>query len=81
MNLPIAFPVLKTRRLILRRLVPVDRKAIFILRNDEQVSMFIKRNIMTNETEAAADNDNNEVYSLQHLPENYGKDDSEIINK
>jgi [ribosomal protein S5]-alanine N-acetyltransferase len=49
-----AFPVIKTKHLILRRLVPEDRKAVFILRNDEQVSMFIKRNIMTSETETAA---------------------------
>jgi ribosomal-protein-alanine N-acetyltransferase len=54
MCLPIAFPVIKTSRLILRRLVPEDRKALFILRNDEQVSMFIRRSIMTSETEAAA---------------------------
>jgi [ribosomal protein S5]-alanine N-acetyltransferase len=53
MNLPIAFPVIKIKHLILRRLVPEDRKAVFILRNDEQVSMFINRNIMTSETEAA----------------------------
>src|ERR1700676_2549606 len=54
MNLLIAFPVLKTRHLILRRLVPEDRKAVFILRSDEHVSRFIQRNMMTSETEAAA---------------------------
>jgi [ribosomal protein S5]-alanine N-acetyltransferase len=54
MSLSIAFPVIKSKHLILRRLVPEDRKAVFILRNDEQVSMFINRTIMTSETEAAA---------------------------
>jgi [ribosomal protein S5]-alanine N-acetyltransferase len=39
---------------MLRRLVAEDRKALFILRNDEQVSRFIQRNRMTSETEAAA---------------------------
>jgi [ribosomal protein S5]-alanine N-acetyltransferase len=52
MSLP--FPVISTTRLMLRRLVPEDRKAVFILRNDEQVSRFIQRNRMTSETEAAA---------------------------
>ena len=52
MSLP--FPVIHTSRLTLRRLVPEDRKAVFILRNDEQVSRFIQRNRMTSETEAAA---------------------------
>ena len=52
MGLP--FPVIHTSRLILRRLVSEDRKALFILRNDEQVSRFIQRNRMTSETEAAA---------------------------
>jgi ribosomal-protein-alanine N-acetyltransferase len=54
MTLPIAFPEIKTRRLMLRRLVPEDRKALFILRSDEQVSRFIQRMRMTSETEAAA---------------------------
>ena len=54
MNLPISFPEIKTRNLTLRRLVPEDRRAVFILRNDEQVNRFIRRNIMTSETEAAA---------------------------
>jgi [ribosomal protein S5]-alanine N-acetyltransferase len=54
MNSPVTFPVLKTSRLILRRLVAEDRKALFILRNDEQVNRFIMRNRMTSETEAAA---------------------------
>lgn len=54
MSIPVAFPVMKTRRLILRRLVPEDRKALFILRNDELVSRFIQRNRMNNETESAA---------------------------
>jgi ribosomal-protein-alanine N-acetyltransferase len=53
MNLPTAFPEIKTRNLILRRLVPQDRKAIFMLRNDKQVNRFIRRNIMTSETEAS----------------------------
>jgi [ribosomal protein S5]-alanine N-acetyltransferase len=48
------FPVIKTRRLILRRLVPEDRKTIFLLRSDKQVSMFIDRPITGSETEAAA---------------------------
>lgn len=54
MSLPIAFPGIKTKHLILRRLLPEDRKAVFILRNDEQVNRFIRRNIMSSETEAAA---------------------------
>jgi ribosomal-protein-alanine N-acetyltransferase len=54
MNLPIAFPEIKTRNLILRRLVPQDRKAVFILRNDKELNRFIRRNTMTIETEASA---------------------------
>jgi len=54
MNSPAAFPVIKTSRLILRRLVAEDQKALFILRSDEQVSRFIQRMRMTSETEAAA---------------------------
>jgi ribosomal-protein-alanine N-acetyltransferase len=53
MSVAISFPVLKTKHLILRRLIPEDRKAIFMLRNDEQVNRFIRRNSMTSETEAA----------------------------
>jgi RimJ/RimL family protein N-acetyltransferase len=52
MSLP--FPVIHTKHLMLRRLIPEDRKAVFILRNDEQVSRFIRRNRMTSETEATA---------------------------
>jgi ribosomal-protein-alanine N-acetyltransferase len=54
MNLSVAFPEIKTKNLILRRLVPQDRKAIFMLRNDQQVNRFLRRNIMTSETEASA---------------------------
>jgi [ribosomal protein S5]-alanine N-acetyltransferase len=54
MSSPVPFPVLKTGRLMLRRLVAEDRKALFILRNDEQVSRFIQRNRMNSETEVAA---------------------------
>jgi [ribosomal protein S5]-alanine N-acetyltransferase len=54
MSLPAAFPVINTRRLMLRRLVPEDRKAVFMLRSDEEVCRFIRRNRMTSETEAAA---------------------------
>ena len=39
---------------MLRRLVPEDRKALFILRNDEQVNRYIQRNRMSSETEATA---------------------------
>lgn len=39
---------------MLRRLVPEDRKALFILRNDEQVNRYINRTRTTSETEAMA---------------------------
>jgi [ribosomal protein S5]-alanine N-acetyltransferase len=52
MSLRSAFPEIKTRNLILRRLVPQDQKVIFMLRNDKQVNKFIRRNIMNSETEA-----------------------------
>jgi ribosomal-protein-alanine N-acetyltransferase len=48
------FPIIKTKRLILRHLVPEDRKTIFLLRTDKQVSMFIDRPVTGSETEAAA---------------------------
>ena len=54
MNLPITFPEIKARNLILRRLVSGDRKAVFMLRNDKQVNRFITRDVMTIETEASA---------------------------
>jgi [ribosomal protein S5]-alanine N-acetyltransferase len=47
-----SFPVIKTSRLLLRSLDADDRKAIFLLRSDEQVSKFIQRNRMTSEAEA-----------------------------
>ncbi len=46
------FPEIKTKHLILRRLVPEDREGIFFLRNDEHVNKFIRRVRMTSETEA-----------------------------
>ncbi len=52
MNLPGVFPEIKTRNLILRRLVLQDQKVIFTLRNDKQVNRFIRRNFMNSETEA-----------------------------
>ncbi len=54
MSIPVAFPEIKTSQLTLRQLVPEDRKAIFFLRNDEQVNRFIRRMKMTSETEATA---------------------------
>jgi len=54
MSSPVAFRLIKTSRLVLRRLVAEDRKALFILRNDEQVNRFIMRNRMTSESEATA---------------------------
>ncbi|HSZ34005.1 MAG TPA: GNAT family N-acetyltransferase [Puia sp.] len=54
MSLPRAFPEIKTKNLILRRLVPQDRKAIFMLRNDKEVNRFIRRDIMNSETEGLA---------------------------
>jgi ribosomal-protein-alanine N-acetyltransferase len=48
------FPVIKTKRLMLRRLIPEDRRTIFLLRSDKQVSMFINRTITNSETEATA---------------------------
>jgi [ribosomal protein S5]-alanine N-acetyltransferase len=54
MSSPVSFPVMKTGRLLLRRLVAEDRKALFILRNDEQVSRYIQRNKMNSETEVVA---------------------------
>jgi len=52
MNLAGDFPEIKTRNLILRRLIQQDGKAIFILRIDKEVNRFIRRDIMNSETEA-----------------------------
>ncbi len=52
MNSLTSFPVIRTGRLLLRRLVADDRKAIFLLRSDEQVAEFIQRMKMTSEAEA-----------------------------
>ena len=49
-----SFPVIMTKRLILRPLVPEDRKTIFLLRTDIQVSMYLDRPVTGSETEAAA---------------------------
>lgn len=47
------FPVLETERLILRRIEPADRDAIFALFSDPAVVEFNNRSLMTTLTEAA----------------------------
>ncbi len=38
-----SFPVLRTDRLILRKLIQTDTRAFYLMRNDPQVSKYIDR--------------------------------------